>query len=396
MPSLRLAAAGLLGLAFAASCANSSSPLARRDDGPAGQGGAGSGGSAGTTGSAGTIHLAGQTSAGSAGSPVAGAAGDTGVAGTGGSGLSGSSGQTGSSGSPPVVVEPDGAPEFRFLDGVTDVASVRLCLVPWGASAPLGTDSTPEPAAGLAYGDLLTPTVPAGVDVATTALRPHVIGGALDATKGKSCLALLASPPAGVRVAALPVLPAGTLGAPRSRLAVATGCLGGFDAPYPFYTCGPNVDPVVGNPGLVLVDVSRTPPASGTVGLQFVQASAATAGVRLQSVNTTSATTATVTLVPSLGLGQVAPRPPLQGTRDGLFGIDMTVTKLNVIEIASGGTLASLPVLDTLSASGLTADDLAPGQAFFAVLLGPKPGAPVTDPPPVAPTRLRWFRAPTL
>ncbi|RYE83195.1 MAG: hypothetical protein EOO75_19635 [Myxococcales bacterium] len=292
-----------------------------------------------------------------------------------------------------MVVEPDGPPEFRFLNGVTDVAAVQLCLVPWGPGGALGVDSAPQPPAGLAYGELLTPALPGGFDAATTSLRPYVIGGDLATVAGQGCLELAATTPAGVKAVGLPVLPPGTLTAPRSRLAVTTGCLGGLGVADPIYACGQGIDPLAGNAGLVLVDLSRTAPASDRLGVQLVHASAASGPLRVVSVTDKGTI---VSLAGSLGPGQIAPRPPLQSTADSLFGINASEATLKLQDGQQGTDLLTFPLPASLADSGLGLDDLGPGHSLVVVVLGPRPGGPATGVPPVAPPRLRWLEAPAL
>lgn len=397
MPSSRLLWAALLGLGAAAACASGSSPLARRDEVAGASGDGGSAGAAGA-GQGGALAGAGQGGSGGQGAGAAGAlAGSAGSAGSaageagqgGSAGAAGAAGTAGVAGGPPIVIEPDGPPEFRFLNGVTSAPAIKLCWLAPGSEA----DAPPQPEGStLLYGSSMIPAAPPGVDPAAEALQPHIITGDLGKVGASGCKALLEAPPQGVFVSSLPVLPAATTTAPRSRLAVAVGCAPQGGVVDVNNTCGTGVDLKAGNLNLVLVDLSRIAPDAGQFGLQVVHASTALPSMRV--ILAPSGAELTATLVPQLSLGQIAPRPPSQGKIDSLFGANVIGAQVR-LQDTNGTQLLTFDLGPSLAESGLTADAIAPDAGLVAVILGPKPGSP-TDAAPVAPSRLVWFKAPRL
>lgn len=390
MTSLRLVGACLVGFLLVGACATRQSPLAQSDDSPGGSGGAdaGAAGSAGSTsgGAAGQEGEAGSGGAGQGGSAVAGqgGGGEGGAAGTTG-------GTAGQGGGPIVVKEPDGPPEFRLMNGVTDFPSVRVCWLPWDGGAPSGVDATPSPE--VLYGDTSPPLFPESFDPSKQSFRLHVLAGDLTALDGKGCLSLVSEPPAGVRVVPLPVLPPGATTAPRSRLAVAVGCLGGGAVPDVTSACGQGADPAQGNANLLLVELSRIPPPAGQFGLQVVHSSTALPVLNVQL--TSSGIGVVKSLASSLSLGKIAPRPPFTGVVGDLFGVNIEGARLVVNDATNGVALVDTDVGALLSESGLSSEKIIPDHGGVLVILGPRPGSPV-DAAPVTPTRVRWLEAPSL
>jgi hypothetical protein len=408
----RLLAAVGLGAGIIAACATQSSPLAQDGDPPGAGGTAGAAGTAGKAGGsgAGGGGAAGQDSGGSVGASggdggggeggegggSAGAAGaGGGGAGMGGGGKGGAAGQAGSSGGLPLIVnEPDGPAEFRWLNGFTDVPSARFCFLPWSGAAPLGIDTKPQPeSTELLYGELLTPGFPSSFEPATQAFRPFALTGQLAALGGQGCLALVQSPPSGVRVTPLPVLPPGATTAPRSRLVVTTGCIGGAQVPDISSACGVGVDPQAGNAGMILVELSRIAPPEGQMGIQVVHGSAAMPSLAVRVLPAGSEQPKT--LVGSVSPGQIAPRPPLAESVGGLFGVSQEATQYQLWDATVGAQLAAFSAGASLGESGILQEQVAAGKGLVLVVLGPRPGSPV-DAAPVAPTRLRWLAAPSL
>jgi hypothetical protein len=280
------------------------------------------------------------------------------------------------------------------LNGLSDVPSARLCLVPWSGGAPSGIDVTPQPQASeLLYGDLLTPQLPPGVDPAAQALRPHLLTGDLSALGAQGCLALLQTPPQGVRITALPVLPPGTMTAPRSRLAVAVGCVGGGQAPDISSACGVGVDPSLGNANLILVELSRIAPPAGQLGFQVVHASTAMPALAVRSMP--SGSELSKTLVPQVTLGQITPRPPLAGSLDAFFGVSVAAAQIQLSDATNGAAVGAFEVGASLVESGIAPEQVTAGGGLVMLVLGPRPGSPL-DAAPITPTRLRWLTAPAL
>jgi hypothetical protein len=293
-----------------------------------------------------------------------------------------------------IVNEPDGPPEFRWLNGFTDVPSARFCFLPWSGAAPLGIDTKPQPdGVELPYGELLTPVFPSSFAPATQAFRAFALTGELAALGGQGCLALVQSPPAGVRVTALPVLPPGATTALRSRLVVTTGCVGGAQVPDLSSACGVGVDPQAGNAGMILVELSRIAPPEGQMGLQVVHGSTAIPSLAVRVLPAGSELPKT--LVGSVASGQITPRPPLASSVEGLFGVSQEATQYQLWDANTGAQLATFSAGASLGESGIPQEQVAAGKGLVLVVLGPRPGSPV-DAAPVAPTRLRWLAAPSL
>jgi hypothetical protein len=289
---------------------------------------------------------------------------------------------------PDVFIDPDGPPELRLLNGVTDRGSVRFCLVPWAAGA--AGAAAPFPASGVPYGGQADPVFPDGFDPAVDALRPLVIGGDID--PAADCGALLAAPPEGVAVAALPVLPAGTFSAPRSLLLVAAGCLGGSLAPDPSFTCGSGVSGAAGNPTMFIAELSRAVPPADRISLQILHGSAAMGKLKLTMKPSGDLTP--VVLSGELSPGQVAPRPPATYELETLVGLTPGTSQLSLVDGQFGQGL-ELSVGSSLEESGIDQNGLPTGKGFVLVVLGPRPGS-VVDAAVPAPTRVLWLPSPVL
>jgi hypothetical protein len=275
------------------------------------------------------------------------------------------------------------------------VPSLKVCLVPWSGAAPAGLDSKPLPEGKeLLYSEVLYPSFPPGFAPENDSFRPFLLSGSLGAVGDKGCLELLEKPPEGVKVTGLPVLPGGATTAPRSRLAIVAGCVGGGAVPDVVSACGTGVDPVAGNATLVLVELSRIAPPAGQFGLQVVNASTAMPLVSMQLFPSLGGG-ASLLVASGVSLGKIAPRPPFWGTVADLFGENLPGARFQVNDAQNGGVLQPFEVGPTLAESGVGVDKIGPGRGAVLVLLGPRPGSPV-DAAPVTPPRLRWLEAPTL
>ncbi|MDW8248654.1 MAG: hypothetical protein RMJ98_05040, partial [Myxococcales bacterium] len=293
-----------------------------------------------------------------------------------------------------LVDEPDGPPEFRWMNGFTDVSSARFCFLPWSGAAPLGIDTKPQPESGdLPYGEFLTPSFPPAFDPVTQAFRAFALTGDLGMLGAKGCLALIQEPPMGVRVTALPVLPPGATTALRSRLVVTTGCIGGVQVPDISSACGVGVDPQLGNAGMILVELSRIAPPNGQMGVQVVHGSAAMPPLAIRVLP--AGVEQPKTLVGSVALGQIAPRPPLTGLVQEFFGVSQEATQYQIWDATSGAQLATFSAGISLAESKVSPEQVVAGKGLVLVVLGPRPGSPV-DAAPMAPTRLRWLEVPSL
>lgn len=269
---------------------------------------------------------------------------------------------------PDVFVEPDGAPELRFLHGVADATAVRVCLLPWSGAAPLPGAPVPLGTTDIAYGGSLLLTAPVGA-VPEGAFRPVVVGGDLAKANGLDCATVLSQPPAGVRVAGLPVLPAGTLTAPRSLLLVATGCLGGVALPDPGAACGQGLPPLAANPSAVVVTLSRAAPPASALGLQVVHASATSPELALRIVPDKAEGGVVVTS--QVAFGGIEPRPPRQ-LDPALLGVVPTAATLALAD-TQGNALFTQLLGDALATSGQAESALAAGKGLVLVVVGPRP-----------------------
>lgn len=274
--------------AVVAACGDGSSPLARGPDGGAGGVGGGGGGSEATS--------------------------------------TTTSGQGGVGG----VVEPPGPTTVTLVNGVVDADAVRFCFRPF-PGADTGLQPWPGPS-GLGYArsgvlDTIAQVIPAGSDV-----EAFVVAGDLGQVGGANCDQLVDTPPTGVLVRSVGVLPQSALEAERSLLFVAAGCVGGagHEDENEELICGPGYDPSFGNAGLVAGFMSRISRFDG-ISMQFVQASQATNPYDLR-LRTSSDSTASL-IVPSWSVGAIAPFPPYASLSRSAF-LSPGVAKVGVF--ASG------------------------------------------------------------
>ncbi len=280
---------------------------------------------------------------------------------------------------PDVVVEPPGSPVLRFVHGVADAPTVRLCFVEWGATGP--AESGP-PSAELSFGSSLTlhPAEP------SKDYRAAVVGGDLAAAGKVDCASVFAAPPPGVRVMPLPVIPAGTLSAPRSLLLVAAGCLGGATVADPAAVCTQLASPTQLSPAFALVELSRVEPPSGQASVQLVHASLNLPPVDASLVSSEGELRP---LIPSTGTGAVAPKPPAP-IDPAWLGALPKAARLDVSDAANGQVLAPRALGDELAASGLSMADVAPGVRLVAIVLGSRPS--IADAGPPVPLGRVWLR----
>jgi hypothetical protein len=348
-------------LVIAAGCTSSGSPLAGAGtDGDGGGGNAGGasgnaarGGAAGASGG-----LGGASPFGGNGGGTAGAASDGGAAGDAGAG-----GKV-----PDVFVEPPGPSELLFVNGIVDVPSVRLCLVPVvaGVDAPGALKPLPNGAQLPYAGSFPIDLSP----YANGAAHPVVVIGT-DAAIGKhDCAALLDTkqPVPGVQLRSLPVFPEGTLTALRSFLLVATGCVSGDGVPDPSGLCGLGAAPPNGNAGAVLVEMSRVLP-QGLFSAQFVHASRANEQLNLSTISKT--TGQETRLATNVSFGGVAPRPPFRGPTETLFGLIPADATLS-LTTSTSSPLATFNAGKTWARSGVPIGEVLDDRGFVFVLLGPR------------------------
>jgi hypothetical protein len=278
----------------------------------------------------------------------------------------------------PDVTPVDAAPPLpwalTWVNGLVDVPAAQFCFVPLvdGSEAPLAAPAFPQ-SGSLAFGAHFVLSSLAGVDPATTSVHPYaIVGGA----PGASCATLLSaargaeSGPA-PSVTSLPLIPAGTLTAPASYLAIASGCLAD-----PAMLPDAGRDPVCGallggsGPDLVLVQLSReTSPLK--IGFQAVHASRASPGAQVDLLDT--GLTATLTSFGPFAYGQIT--PTIDPNWETLVAVGRDSSQFGIRVTASAGqfSTSTTSLTSILSTSGLdTSRNWASGNLTF-VLLGASP-----------------------
>lgn len=373
--------------------------------------------------------LAQRSSGGSAGSGGAGnrggSTGDQGGFTTIGKGGSGN-GTGGSSGGRPPD-EPPGENVLTFLHGIVDAKRVVVCFVV-GEGAKAKPVGSPEPAAGLGFGERMVVRAIEGADFAKDEIQPVVITGELERLDGLDCAAAidlaraeqargedsgtagaggasnggaagaagapaaeadastggggaagaggaggsgatLPEPPV-LRVGSLPSLPAGTLATGRSLLFAADGCIGGpaFAGRRAEDACGELYTPRAPTLSAVVVPLSRRA-STLALGLQAVHASVGSVPLGLLDVEaeTTQAETTPVYVGSSLSLGAVVPRIPRLDIPSAMYGA--TAGDGRIVVFSTSGEEFSEPWPSILKRAGLASLD--DGSTYALVVIGP-------------------------
>lgn len=279
---------------------------------------------------------------------------------------------------PDVVVEPDGTPVLRFLHGVADTKAVRLCVSQWGSSGPVGTS---QPSDEIPFG--------AAIDVPiadrTLSYRAAVVGGDAAALAKLDCASVFTMPPAGVRVMPLPIIPAGTLTAPRSLLLVAAGCLGGATVVDPAAVCSQLGSPTQLAPAFALVELSRVVPPDGFASVQVIHASSNLPSVKAVLVSSETEARDVVSLV---DLGEITPKPP-KAIDPAWLGALPKGARFEVRDAANDQAFSPLPLGEELAASGLDVAGFVAGKRFVVVVIGSRPS--IADAGPPVPLRRTWL-----
>jgi hypothetical protein len=276
--------------------------------------------------------------------------------------------------------EPPGPWRLTWVNGVVDEESTRVCFVPVVGGQEVPPDLPPLPNEGIPFaGKLVLGAIPF-VDPAANDVHPYLVPHGAGVDAAATCATLLA-PEAGAAVLSLPTIPAGTLSARHSYLAVATGCTqpvaiidGGVPSDKPATSgetvCGP--DSASPNASLVLVRLSRLPVAP-KIGFQFVHASAATPEAMVVLAH--AITGNTLLSIAKLGFGQIAPADESKLVSSVDLFPDPGMAS---VRIASTGATpfpaADFLVSQILEQSGLDAKSLDATDTFTFVLLGARPG----------------------
>lgn len=343
-----LAAVGLVALAACAGPDHAA--LAAYDHSP------GSGGQGGTSGNSGADGAAvGDAMAGEAGSDE------------------GQAGADGRDGDPGLA--PDGPSVLTLVNGLVDAPAVRVCFHSGSAGtfAPLAVQPLPTDPAGLGFAKSLScSSLPGGIDLTTTDVRPVVYAGDLAAMATLTCDAL--NPlPNGVRETPLQVLPAGTLASQRSVLVVLAGCVGGpgHDDSVGQTVCGSGYSSNTPNATLLAGTMTRAP-VIGSISIQAFAGSLAAPPLSLRHLNSE----AFITLVlPEVPVGAILPRPPDSSLSQQRLG---NSPEAGVFELYPNGytvPTASFALGDVLAQDGMTVSDFADGRNFTVVWVGGPPGS---------------------
>ena len=319
----------------------------------------------------------------------------------------------------PLPPEPPGRFSVTLTNGLVDADSARFCFVP----VVLGQEqrdqvlSVPD----LAFGKSLILSELRGIDRSTMDLRPYVVveeGIGVPAGQGCAALDMLDGSAAedgaaGKRfVAALPLIPAGTLAEGRSYLGVVTGCV----RPWPFSEADGGVDggdasrddvaprddagdaardatdasdgttmdvfrppvrtaicgPTSGSPtaGLVLVRLSQRDVGT-RLGLQAVHASAA---VTIGRIAVLAAGGTSPIFSADIGPFQITPRDMPVAVGREQFGPTLGAASVQVGSPNGAFAAVASPLANAFTASGIDETALREGDLLSLVLIGAQPG----------------------
>lgn len=297
---------------------------------------------------------------------------------------------------------------LTLVHGITDsIDPIQFCFAPVRDGIEQDTVGMPLPASGLPYAASEVVPSLSGIDWDVDGFRPYILAGDLTAVAGLDCAAAVvrardlmqrpadggldaadgsttlldasdaeAGPPAPplppIRVAALPMIPAGTVAHSRSYLLVAYGCIGG-----PAYTdrdetsvCGDYYTPE--NPTLqpALVELGG-PPSGMTVGLQFMNANSQVLLVNVRSVPTESSSLTSYAVASNVVTGQLVPSIPKQDRSASELGINSASAVVQVLVSHEPN-----PIYEESWPNILVAGDVGAvedGRSYTLVFVGPNP-----------------------
>jgi hypothetical protein len=179
--------------------------------------------------------------------------------------------------------------------------------------------------------------------------------------------ASLELPPA-IRVAFLPVVPAGTMSNVGSYLLTVAGCLGGFSHPEDRAVCGNSYFPDRPTLRPMLVRMSRLV-TFGNPSLQFMQASLGAGIVTARSTPGVLNNGTQITIATEVAPGVIDPYPPIQSVAPGTFGDPLGVGGLELTsetgQTWSDSWSSALEELDIEALQGVT--------GYTLVFVGPSP-----------------------
>jgi hypothetical protein len=279
---------------------------------------------------------------------------------------------------PGVDVAHDGVAPYVVAAASADAVKGLDCAQIFGLAAqlalPVVPDAGPSPESAPPV-HIPDGSVPPRTDAATG--RDASPSGARDAardTGADGAIADTAPPPvpiAAVRVAALPVIPAGAFSLPRGYLVVAGGCLGGpgVTDPSEQSVCGEGYTPTAPT----LTELVVAPSAEGRdarVALQVLGATPAITQLDLGLVPASQGDAVTVAtrVVP----GALRPTTPYTRVSAAEIGATSDTAAVELFAFGSSVPAYKKPWAPTLEAGKL--DGLLDGAAYTLVVIGPFPG----------------------
>lgn len=278
-----------------------------------------------------------------------------------------SSGGTGGVGG---IVEPPGPTTLTVVNGVVDRDAVRFCFDAYPDPTP---GSLPWPGVeGLPYArgtalDAFETVVPQRDDVEVI-----VISGDLPATGGQSCEALVTSPPVGVDVFSVGVLPASVFDEEKSLLLVAAGCHGGPGHTHEMAesVCGLGYSETRPNPTLIAGFMSRLGDFD-KVAMQFAQASA---GLQPSAVKVRPGDVASVSQMAasSWSFGAIAPFPPFDAYSRAML-LDVAQAQIELLPSNGADPFETASFTEAFNNSNLSLDDVQDGTGITFVGVGASP-----------------------
>lgn len=279
---------------------------------------------------------------------------------------SGAGGEANEGGARPI--EPDGPTRIVVVHGLTDRDRVAFCFA---SASGEGLPVAPFPEGGLDFAgvaDLDLDVLPASSDAVVV-----LVSGPAGDLAGASCDALLAEPAETpeLEVAALGVVPAEALEAPRILVLCATGCLGGEDHENELMeqACGVGYGPFAPTASLVAVSPSRLAPPD-KLGVQSIGASLAAGPLDVHLRPGNDGTPFRVTS--GLSWGASAPYPPYHERNEVYVGLPSQLSAFVTLAGQDEPSLAEIDLADAADRAGFSVFD--DGEAISIVFVGAAPG----------------------
>jgi hypothetical protein len=265
-------------------------------------------------------------------------------------------------------VIPDGPSVLTLVNGLADAPAVRVCFHAGSGTsfAPLPVAPLPDSPAGLPFATALVRfELPGGVELASQDVLPVVYSGEL---QDLGACDTLQPPPPGVLATAMQVIPAGTLVAGRSVLAVLAGCVGGpgHDSYAVDFVCGKGYSLSTPNAKMLVATMARAPVAE-RIGLQAFGGSLAATTLGLRHA---TAEQFIADIAYDVNPGTIAPKPPSVDLTEQTLGADPAEGKLSVYQKYSSSPAATVTLGEALERGGLQPADFVNGRNFTAIWVG--------------------------